>query len=1225
MGNTFGTTSIDEGNVPNNQESGTLIVDEGPETALPESLLPYVISTSIVSNNEVHASMKDIDCGKRPTQEVPYNTKQMEEAYKSIHPEFTRVPKNYPRKRAFFCEKLKQDKFPYPYTTALWKVPITFVPQKWDVHVKPCMQLSCRHTDIDMKLVDLERAWIQAGGSAEQIRKDWPKFQKSVRARTLRQQHGDVRKSDLYCYYLRKGGRRIKDNASFQEKQLHEIQKKFCGILQEDLESLDLRRKLTKARFEELLKVDDPEMFQQYIKEIFIAFKLPEVTPQMLDYLRSKGDTGCPDSTIPNILAFLEYQNFARYYFTPNNLLKGLLLWWGVGRGKTCAADAVLSYGFGKGYNVLWITRKSLTMAPLKNMFRNVCTKRIRDLLNSGTVDGEALRQRLENLDQDKKQSGAAKEEHMASLFREYIGKDWVGATSNAKSLAKSFDHRVLTYKQFQNFCRDPNTIGKWTTDMQLPTGRPKDRLRKTIIVIDEAHNLYNTSDLSQEEIFMDKNKVPIVDDIEQAIWYSYDCSKEESCKVLLMTGTPILADGEPTSLFKLLNLMKKPERISGGECQKQSQYRGALPTKMKELEIRYEIGKNNDGKMVMGKRKQFMKDTMGLISCVLGDSDIQRIVQAETIKPKNSSTTGDNKDGNSSLPYQDGTLIVEASLLQYQDIRTKCYQHAGIKMSAIQPIKACNDIKTPKVCGNSVDPQCKWRPANKKKGIEKACLPKGEYDQWVENSARKELEAERETALLIERIMPLECPKLKKDCTGNVPYEHCKWIDRKCRVDPEHQRYDVCNIKKMKDCKTDNECTWYGKTGGKNIGCVSRKRALGIQNSSQNNKESKSNEEPKNGNSVNVKNSINVKDSLSSQPPLSSKKYYPDLPTPEFPPDKRDARKKFDHCVKERSMFSYDKQSPRTDYNPTERFMQPKGLEARFAKIRSTYRQQSPKLSALMDAIQQQDKHDLETSGHLYKHVIYTDVKDSYYGVKLLTSIFMAEGYEIAKFSRTKSGAGQRKQTWSVILPTLTGEADKMKKSFVVLSSSGMSGPAFFAKDSIGYSASSALNADDKNLIKDAAFKAFNKRSRSADGNPGPNVYGQDVRFLLMDQGFKEGVDIFEARYMWILEPPASKASLTQAVGRVMRLCGSQGMPYKDWQVFITVLANRLPTKDEKLVYHLTVDDQQRASANIRLLFMKEGRNAAADKLLMESMHTTIQSGVPDPKRAIAKILQIP
>lgn len=596
------------------------------------------------------------------------------------------------------------------------------------------------------------------------------------------------------------------------------------------------------------------------------------------------------------------------------------------------------------------------------------------------------------------------------------------------------------------------------------------------------------------------------------------------------------------------------------------------------------------------------MKDTMGLMSCVLGDRDPQRIAQSAVI------------DNGGSLPYKGGTLIVEASHLQYQEIRAKCYSQAGIKMGAL---KQCTDFKTGVTCEKSLDPTCKWRKQHLRKGIGKACMPAVEYDKWLEHYEKGAEEDRKRAEEQKKRIMPLEtCPRAKKNCDN---YEHCKVIDGKCQVDKTHPKYDACHKKRKKDCV--DECQWFAPIQGKKIGCVNRKRAVdpkSVQTPSPSGSK-KANERPhkNNGDKSNGKASLNS---------VAAKKYHPNLPTPEFPPDRRDVRKKFDKCVKEHSMFAYDKTGSRKDFNPTGTFLAPdEGLKGRLAKVRKLYRERSPKLAALMDAIKERDEHDLKTTGHLFKHVIYTDVKDSYFGVKLLTSIFLAEDFHIAKFSRPRSGGGQRKQKWSVVPPTLRGGAQTMQKSFMALSSGGMSGPAFFAKDSIGYAQNSALTTDDKNLIKDAAFKAFNKRSQLPDGSPGPNVYGQDVRFLLMDQGFKEGVDIFEAKYMWILEPPASQASLTQAVGRVMRLCGAQGMPYSEWKVYITVLANRLPTEDQKLMYRLTVDDEQKASAKTRLLFMKEGRNAAVDKLLMESMHTVAQHGAVTPKKLISKILQIP
>jgi hypothetical protein len=308
--------------------------------------------------------------------------------------------------------------------------------------------------------------------------------------------------------------------------------------------------------------------------------------------------------------------------------------------------------------------------------------------------------------------------------------------------------------------------------------------------------------------------------------------------------------------------------------------------------------------------------------------------------------------------------------------------------------------------------------------------------------------------------------------------------------------------------------------------------------------------------------------------------------------------------------------------------------VRAKLDKVRRLYKKQSPKIGALMEAIAQRDKIDWETSKTLYKHVIYTDVKDAAYGVKLLTSIFLSEGYEIAKFSRPKvtkfrkNGEPRKgKEAWEVIAPHLEGEAKDQRKSFVALSSGGMSGAAFFAPGSFGFD--NIPPTEDKNLIKNAVFKKFNKRPKGEcpvnyDDNDTGNVYGKNIRFLIMDKGFKEGVDIYDAKYMWIMEPPMSKASLTQAVGRVLRLCGAKCLPPNEWKVYITVLANTLPTEDEKLVYHLTVDNFQKASAKTRSLFMKEGLNAAADKFLTQELHE-YRSPETDAKKAIIKSLGIP
>jgi hypothetical protein len=42
-------------------------------------------------------------------------------------------------------------------------------------------------------------------------------------------------------------------------------------------------------------------------------------------------------------------------------------------------------------------------------------------------------------------------------------------------------------------------------------------------------------------------------------------------------------------------------------------------------------------------------------------------------------------------------------------------------------------------------------------------------------------------------------------------------------------------------------------------------------------------------------------------------------------------------------------------------------------------------------------------------------------------------------------------------------------------------------------------------------------------------NIYGENIRFLVIDPGFKEGIDVFDVKYMHMLEPLVTKAEQTQ------------------------------------------------------------------------------------------------
>ena len=55
-----------------------------------------------------------------------------------------------------------------------------------------------------------------------------------------------------------------------------------------------------------------------------------------------------------------------------------------------------------------------------------------------------------------------------------------------------------------------------------------------------------------------------------------------------------------------------------------------------------------------------------------------------------------------------------------------------------------------------------------------------------------------------------------------------------------------------------------------------------------------------------------------------------------------------------------------------------------------------SPKLNALMKNIEQLDKKDMREQGKLFKHFIFSDLKSSSYGAKLIASAFIAKGYNL-------------------------------------------------------------------------------------------------------------------------------------------------------------------------------------------------------------------------------------
>ena len=118
-----------------------------------------------------------------------------------------------------------------------------------------------------------------------------------------------------------------------------------------------------------------------------------------------------------------------------------------------------------------------------------------------------------------------------------------------------------MSYKQFSNLLEGKNQI----YNILRKRNGYEDLLHKTLIIIDEAHKLYGGDLKSIEK--------PDTDIMEKLIRNSYKKSGANSCKLLLMTATPVT--NNPLELFSLTNLFmtNESEKITTDKNEFKKQY----------------------------------------------------------------------------------------------------------------------------------------------------------------------------------------------------------------------------------------------------------------------------------------------------------------------------------------------------------------------------------------------------------------------------------------------------------------------------------------------------------------------------------------------------------------------------------------------------------------------------------------------------------------------------
>jgi len=230
---------------------------------------------------------------------------------------------------------------------------------------------------------------------------------------------------------------------------------------------------------------------------------------------------------------------------------------------NTCSAIAAATNNFEKqGYTILWVTRTTLKSDIWKNMFDMVCSESIRHEIQTNDLKIPE--------EQDKRM----------------------------RLLSKAWKIRPMSYKQFSNLVSKQNSL---YDDLVKINGK-EDPLRKTLLIIDEAHKLYGGDDLSSLE-------KPDMNALHKAVMYSYQYSGINSVKLLLMTATPIT--NNPMELIKLLNLCKPPAE--------------QMPEDFTNFSGKY---LNDEGEFTERGRMEYLDEISGYLSYLNREKDARQFAQ---------------------------------------------------------------------------------------------------------------------------------------------------------------------------------------------------------------------------------------------------------------------------------------------------------------------------------------------------------------------------------------------------------------------------------------------------------------------------------------------------------------------------------------------------------------------------------------------------------------------
>jgi hypothetical protein len=291
--------------------------------------------------------------------------------------------------------------------------------------------------------------------------------------------------------------------------------------------------------------------------------------------------------------------------------------------------------------------------------------------------------------------------------------------------------------------------------------------------------------------------------------------------------------------------------------------------------------------------------------------------------------------------------------------------------------------------------------------------------------------------------------------------------------------------------------------------------------------------------------------------------------------------RSEIENLMKEERAISFDPECVRKKSNWSKTSRVYKFDDPSFEKetLLKDISNRSPKLETLLNKIDELDARDEKQYGKKFKHFIFSDLKYSNFGAKMLSSALVAKGMHLgysaelisSKKERTKGGASDSDSdsdsdgdsgSDSDADETKPVPTKKPKKQYKKIE---MHPDDVLLKTKYNnFYLLSSVSVYDQNMtvdMKKHVLKTFNKRP--------DNIFGELARIIIMDSGFKEGIDLFDIKYIHIFEPPTVTADQKQVIGRGTRTCGQKGLefhPQQGWPLYV-------------YIYDLSIPEQLRGS----------------------------------------------